>query len=116
MTRIVWNAERFLNKVNAVANKVAEEGAELVLRDAQRNIKRIAKHPTGKLASEIEIIKSQYEDGGYIVMAQPPGKYTKFYASFLELGTYKDEAKPYLRPALKKNKKKIHQLFKDRLK
>jgi HK97 gp10 family phage protein len=118
MSRIVWNAERYLNKVNAVAEKVAAEGAEMVLKDAKRILMSKAKHPTGKLASEIVIKKSKFE-GGYIVIAQPPGGYDDYYAIFVELGTPNKkglrrgstEALPYLRPALHKNKRRIHKRF-----
>jgi HK97 gp10 family phage protein len=119
MSRIVWNDKAFLKKVGVVAEDVAAEGADMVLKDAKRILMSKAKHPTGKLASEIVIKKSKFEGGGYIVIAQPPGGYDDYYAIFVELGTPNKkglrrgstEALPYLRPALHKNKRRIHKRF-----
>lgn len=116
MNRIVWHDKKFTAEVQEVADEVAEEGADMVLNDAQQILMRDAKHPTGKLASEIEVKKSKFKDGGFIVIAQGPGNYDKFYATFVELGTHKMDAIPYLRPALHKNERKIQRMFKDRLK
>jgi len=124
MSRIVWNDKAFMARVNAVAEKVAEDGAEMVLRDAKRILMSKAKHPTGKLASEIKLIKSKFKGGGYIVIAQPPGGYDDYYAIFVELGTPNKagkrrgstEAMPYLRPALHKNKSRIRKRFRDAMK
>lgn len=119
MSRIVWNAKAFLKKVDAVAEKVAAEGADMVLKDARRILMSKAEHPTGKLASEIEVKKSKFKGGGYVVIAQGPGNYDDYYAIFVELGTPNKkgkrrgstEALPYLRPALHKNKRRINKRF-----
>lgn len=115
MSRIVWNDKYLLGAVKVIAENVAEEAAGWILNDARMFLAAKARHPTGKLSSEIEIKKSKFPDGGYIVQAQGPGNYDKFYASFVELGTFKDEALPYLRPALHKNKAKILRRFKEML-
>jgi HK97 gp10 family phage protein len=114
---IVWNDNECIIKINEVAEKVAEEGADLVLNDAKRILMSKAKHPTGSLASQIEVKKSRFKYGGWIVQAQGPGTWKPPYrATFVELGTWKMDPIPYLRPALKMNKSKIVQLYKDRIK
>lgn len=119
MSRIIWNAERYLNKANAVAEKVNAESAKRVLDDARRILTNKAKYPTGHLAREIEIITMKPKGRGGIyhetlVWAQPPGGWTKpYHAIFVELGTPNKkgkrrgstEAMPYLRPAHHKNKR-----------
>jgi HK97 gp10 family phage protein len=117
---LLWYAEELLKKVDHIAEQVASEGADLVLRDA----KRLVPVETGKLKSEIDIKKSKFKDGGYVVEAQAPGNYDDFYASFVELGTPNKKgkrhgttvARPYLRPALQRNKRRIFQMYQDRLK
>lgn len=115
MSRIDWNDKALIGIVEGIAEKVAEEAAGWVQKDARMLLKMKAKHPTGKLASEIEIKKSKYPDGGWIVQAQGPANFSKYYASFVELGTYKDEALPFLRPALHKNKSRILRRFREML-
>jgi len=114
---IVWNVKDVLKAVDRIAEEVAEEGAGLVLKDAKRLLMSRAKSPTGELASQIDVRKSKFKDGGFLVMSQGPGTWKPPYrATFVELGTHKMDAIPHLRPALRKNKTKIHQLYKDRLK
>ena len=114
--RIEWHDKELIKKVQHIADNIAEEGAKQVSADAKKILMRAAKHPTGKLASEIEIKTSKFKDGGFIVQAQGPGNYDKFYATFVELGTHKMEAIPFLRPSLHKNKRKIRKRFKDAMK
>ena len=117
---LLWHAEDLLKKIDHIAEKVAGEGAELVLRDA----KRLVPIETGKLKSEIDIKKSKFKGGGYIVEAQGSGNYDDYYASFVELGTPNKKgkrhgttaARPYLRPALHQNRKRILAMYQDRLK
>ena len=60
--------------------------------------------------------KGKLEDGGNLVRVQGPGNWKKpYHASFVEMGTYKDEAKPFMRPALRKNKNNANKKFRDAL-
>lgn len=113
---LIWKSKEFLKKVQSAVEVAAKEGAELVAEDAKNILMKNARNPTGELASQIEIKTSRYKDGGYIVQAQGPGNYTKYRATFVELGTSKMQAIPYLRPALKKNKRRINKIFRDQLK
>jgi len=82
----------------------------------------------GPLSMEIDVAKGKYSTGDYQIQAQGRGNYTKFYAIFVELGSQivpyanvprgtpdprkiKIPKRPYLRPALKKNKRKIKQMI-----
>jgi len=111
-TDLIWNDKELIKKVNAIADAVAKRGAGLVLNDALK----LVPVKSGTLKSEIELTRGKFKDGDYFVQAQGPGNYTKFYATFVELGTHNTEKKPYLRPALNKNKKRIQKMFKDAMK
>lgn len=112
---LTWNDKALLKSVNSVAAKVAEEGAERVAEDAKRILMSNAKEPTGKLASEIHVVRSKYKNGGWLVIAQPKGHYTDYYAPHVELGTSRTRAVPFLRPALKKNKRWIFKRYKEEI-
>ena len=106
---IEWNDREVLRNVKSIAEDVAEKGAEMTAQDARR----LVPVKTGALKESIEVHKSKFEDGGYVVSA---GSKKLFYASFVELGTDNLTAKPFLRPALSKNKSKIKKMFRDALK
>ena len=107
-----WHDKELLKKVNIIADSVAKKGADLVLKDATR----LVPVDSGTLKKEIELTRGKFRDGDYFVQAQGPGNYTKFYATFVELGTHNTEKKPFLRPALKRNKRRIQKMFKDAMK
>ena len=129
-----WHDKELLKKVNTIADAVAKKGAGLVLKDARK----LVPVDSETLKREIELKQGKFKDGDYVVEAQGPGNYTKFYAKFVELGHYSSvwgtyvrpkgggslkgispvriPKKPYLRPALNKNKKRIQKMFKDAMK
>ena len=99
-------------EIKEACDKAAERGAKRVLRDAKSYLMSHAKHPTGKLAGEIKLESSKYKGGGYAVEAQGPGNYTRFYATFVELGSIRNpQPIPYLRNSLKANRKYINKQF-----
>ena len=104
-----WYDKELIKKVNTIADSVAKKGADLVLKDA----KRFVPIKSGTLKSEIELKRGKFKDGDYFVQAQGPGNYKKFYATFVELGTHNTKKKPFLRPALNRNKSRIQRMFKD---
>jgi HK97 gp10 family phage protein len=57
----------------------------------------LAPWKSGDLAVSIRVEKSRFDDGGVLVVADGADK---FHATFVELGTHKDGAQPFLRPAL----------------
>ncbi|KKK98682.1 hypothetical protein LCGC14_2640310 [marine sediment metagenome] len=98
-----WNPGNWLKEVSQAMEQVEKSTAENIRKDAQT----LVPVDTGTLKQEIEVTKSKFEDGGYIVIAQGPGNYSVFYASYIELSTHKMAAQPYLRPALKQNQSKF---------
>ena len=113
--KLEWFDKDIIKNVAIVAVGVTKQGADMVLRDARRLVKK----KSGALSNQIKVYKNKYRDKekvGYRVQAQAPGDYDKFYAIFLELGTYKTKAQPYMRPALKRNKSKIKKAMQDKLK
>lgn len=107
----------FEKQLKKVCDNAAKKGAELILQEGKRFIQQHAKHPTGKLASEIKLKKSKYKGGGWAVEAQGPNNYDKFYATFVELGSVKNPRPvPFLRNPLAANKHKIIDLFEGILK
>lgn len=109
---LVWNEKELIEKVRNAVESASREGA----RDVAQDARTLCPWDTGELATSIEVKKSKFEDGGYLVMAQGPGNYNRFYAAFVELGTHNTAAHPFLRPALRKNKRKIVQNFEGKLK
>ena len=111
--RIEWNDKAFMKSAISDADEIAYKGAQMVASDARSILMSRAKHPTGKLAGEIEIKHSKFEGGGAIVQAQGPGNYDRYYATFVELGTHRSVAVPFLRPALQRNRNRIHKMYQD---
>jgi len=114
---IEWNGKKVLNAAVIILDKVTKEVAENVMEDAKRILKQKAETTTDRgLLSQFDVRKSKYKDGGYLVMCQGPGNFRgKYHASFVELGTFKDDPKPYMRPARKKNIRKANKLYQDGL-
>ena len=111
---IQWDDRAFMREVQMALNEVVKDGAERTEEDAKRNLERAAPDSTGTLASQIDVKASQYKDGGYLVEAQGRGNYTKFYASFVELGTSKMEGLRYLRNALRRNKFRMRAMLRQK--
>jgi HK97 gp10 family phage protein len=114
---VSWFGDQVLAASKVILNTVSKEVSENVLDDAQKLLKKKAKTTTERgLLSQMSVTKSKFKDGGYVVSCQGPKDITgKYHSSFVELGTYKDEAKPFMRPAAKKNKRKANQLYQEAL-
>lgn len=107
--KIEWNQKEIIAKIAAVSGDVAEKGAEMVARDARR----LVPVETGKLKESIKVSKSRFKDGGHVVSM---GGGDLYYGSFVELGASGKPAKPFMRPALAKNKPRIRKMFRDAMK
>lgn len=74
-----------------------------------RDARRFVPKKTGELHFSIEVKKDIKKDDGSVhlayVTAGTRERGGAFYAGFVELGTKKMRAKPYLRPAIQKNKR-----------
>ena len=104
------NATEVLRDIQVPLDQVTRKGAEMIARDARARVPE----DTGTLKREIDIKESQFKGGGWIVEAQGSGNYDKFYASFVEFGTHKEQhqaAQPYMRPSVKRNRPKIQDMW-----
>jgi HK97 gp10 family phage protein len=112
-----WNGDKVLELTQSVMNAVSKDVAESVMNDAKKILKKKAKNTTEKgLLSQFYIDKSKFKNGGYLVWCQGPKNWkAPYHASFLEMGTYKDQAKPFMRPAARKNRGKAKKMFQDGL-
>lgn len=109
---IEWDGDDWLESLHVVADKVTRAMADDALATAQALVPK----KTGTLKSEIEIKISKFPGGGAAVVAQGPGNYDRFYATFVELGTHttrNQSAQPYLRPALKRVRRKFKKAIQD---
>ena len=114
---VEWNGKEVLNAAKISLDRVTRKVAANGLVDARRILQRKAKTTTEKgLLTQFSIQKSKYKDGGLLVYCQGPGRWhPPYHASFMELGTYKDDAKPYMRPARKKNLSKARKMYQDEI-
>ena len=135
---VYWDANRVLDVTNAVIAEVSKDVAEKVMKDAKAILKRKAKKTTADgLLSQFYIDKSKFKRGGYLVYVQGPKKWwPPYHASFVEMGGYSSvwgaykrkgakslkgispiyiEPKPFLRPAVNKNRTSAQKQFRDDL-
>lgn len=114
---VEWHGDEVLNAAKIVLDKVSEQEAKNVMEDAKRILKQKAKTTTEKgLLSQFSIQKSKFKDGGYVIWCQGPKKwYPPYHASFFELGTSRQEAKPFMRPAKERHKRKANKMFQQEL-
>ena len=105
--KMEWYGEKVLEATNSVCAKVSKDIAEDVMEDAKALLRRKAKTTTETgLLSQFSVEDSKYKDGGSLVWCQGPKNWhPPYHASFVEMGTFKDEAKPFMRPAARKNKR-----------
>ena len=85
-----WNPGNWLGEVDRQMGRIERATAEDILRDATT----LVPVDEGTLKKEIELKKSKFERGGWIVVAQGPGNYSVFYASYIELGIHKTRNMP----------------------
>lgn len=112
---VEWFGNKILVETENRMEKVCKVMAEKVMADAKAILKQKAKTTTEKgLLSQFYVEKSKYKTGGYVVYCQGPKNWRPpYHASFLEMGTFKDQAKPYMRPAYKRNRRKANKMFQD---
>jgi HK97 gp10 family phage protein len=111
--KLEWDDRKIMASISSIAQGISREGAALIAKDTRQAIP----WDTGTLATSVRVEKSRYKDGGYMATVQGPsiGSYGKWYASFVELGTFKDTAQPFLRPSMHKNTRKIQKMYRDAL-
>lgn len=124
--KLDWHGKELIAEIEDICEDVVKERAEAVAKDARRFVSK----DTGGLKKSIHV-KTFKKTGvfGAYVKAGEKGK--EHIAGFVELGTpgtvfkrkYRKgqkrtliKASPYMRPALKKNKRKIRNAFQNKLK
>lgn len=95
---IEWN-----DALGPVIEKAVAEASVKAAEQVAADARRLVPVNSGELQASIRAVKSKFKDGGAIIMA---GSKKAFYAHMVEYGTVKKSARPFLRPALKKNKNK----------
>ena len=132
--KLEWNDKWLLKSVAKIADIKTKESAERICKEA---IRVVRKGSTKKLSEEIKVRPGKFKEGDWVVEAQGKGNYTKYYAIFVELGHYssvygkykrpttggslkgispvKIPKKPYLRPSLNKDKRKLLRSFSNAL-
>ena len=86
------------------------DAGEIVRKDA---LERIPKR-TGDAAKTIEMKVGEMRDGTmYAIITAGGGE--QYYVTFLEFGTSKMQARPFLRPAIKENRTEIKRIIRGRI-
>lgn len=100
--------------VGRLENKALKNAAEPVLEDAKANVPV----RTGKLKKGLKITNVKKKDGmKYILVGVDRGDNSEvFYGKFIEFGTSKMPARPFLQPAYEKNKNTIRKAIAETLK
>jgi len=127
--KIDWQDDELISLAEREVDGVVDKAADLVVDYAKRNLRVNLAVESGDLVNQIDIRKSKYKHGGLVVVAQGPGNYNRYYASFIELGGHYSlwgkysrkkgnskegphfEGRPYLRPAVKKVRRMFRKMM-----
>ena len=115
--QIDWFDKEVLSKTKMIVDAVSKEVAEDVAEDAKKILRQKAKTTSERgLLTQFSVDKSKFKDGGYLAQCQGPKNWhPPYHAIFVDMGTFKDEAKPFMRPAARKNKRIANKKFQDAL-
>ncbi len=113
--RVEWHGDEVWREVNTLLAVVEKDSADKVVKEAKRLFRaNYGKYSwTGDSIKTIEVVKSKYTNGGYLIVA---GGGEQYHMTFLELGADNLTAKPFLRPALNSHKKEFLDSIWDTLK
>jgi len=111
MAKVVVNfrGDTVIKKLQSVVEAKSLEIAESVA----SNARALAPSKTGALRRSIKAKKSKFKNGGAIVTV---GGGEQYYASFIEFGTSKMAATPFLRPAIEMSRAKAKRIIMSALK
>lgn len=104
--KMVWYGDEIYNAaVKGLAN-ASKKIANKVMADAMHNLITVAKTRTEKgLMMQFSISVSKFDKNHFLVYCQGPDKwYEPYHAAHMELGTWKNPAKPFMHPARATNK------------
>ena len=110
---VEWFGKKVEKAIAQALLAESKKAADKIEKDAKTLLKqKVAKTTAGGLLDQFSVEENKYGDG-YTVWCQGPGNWRKpYHSSFVELGTYKDEAQPFLRPTMKKHKRPTRAAFK----
>lgn len=96
-----------------IENEALQKAAEPILEDAKNS----APVRTGRLRDGLKISKvKNSKDGKYVLVGtDKKDKDAPFWATFIEFGTSKMPAQPFLRPAYERNKKQVIDILKEEI-
>lgn len=109
MDELLAQLDRLGENTSKTLKEAVMKGAEIVREDASRRAPR----RTGKLSQSI-IVESAEVEPDYASVKIGPNK-GAFYGTFVERGTSKMPAKPFLRPAWDANKREVKIIISDEL-
>ena len=124
--KIDWHGRKLIAEIEDICETAVKERAKAVARDARRLVSK----DTGELKKSIHV-KTFKKVGVFGAYVKAGAEGAEHIAGFVELGTPGTvferknrkgqkrtpiKAKPYMRPALKKNKSKIRRAFENKLK
>ncbi|MDR5586034.1 HK97-gp10 family putative phage morphogenesis protein [Clostridium aquiflavi] len=111
---ILNKLQKIGSNVGRLENKALKNAAEPVLEDAKTNVPV----RTGKLKKGLKITNVKKKEGiKYILVGVDKGDNSEiFYGKFIEFGTGKRAAHPFLQPAYEKNKDDIKRIIAETLK
>lgn len=108
--------EEFVKTIDKRVDTVCGQAAEMAFRIADS----LVPVDTGTLRKSIELSKSKFENGGYIVMAHKPDKHSAIKFNAIEFGHITTTGKyippqSFMRPAIKKVKKVFKKMMQEEL-
>lgn len=114
MEEVFAKIDELGKKANRCVNAALKAGAEPILQDAITNApERTGKGKKGLKVGGIKTLKGTK----YVEIGLTKGDISKiFYLKFHEFGTSKMKARPFLQPALEKNKRVAQQIIANELK
>jgi HK97 gp10 family phage protein len=116
-----WNPKRFDGEIIAAGMDRLEQAAEVIAEEARRRVPVGTSRPgkkggkawtareAGALKRSIRVVRLRNDERRNIRVYA--GNREVYYARFVEYGTVKMKAKPYLRPALNASKSRIQGLL-----
>jgi len=113
---ILSKLEKIGANISRLETKALKNAAEPVLEDAKSTSKFSDR--TGNLREGLKTSNVQTKDGmKYILVGVDKADNSKiFYGKFIEFGTSKMPARPFMQPAFEKNKNEIERIIADTLK
>lgn len=104
---LVWNDKKIIAEVESDCDKKCKRIAHAIKRDAQAG----CPVESGEARDSIEVVKSKYPDGGYMIIGGAHGSHKAWWFTLIELGSSKHSPVAMLRKSLKKNERPMKSEF-----